>query len=601
MAVSLSSSAPTVSPPRAGRQAAAALRVAAVGAFVVVGWYQSSNFVDLLMLAAIWSIAAIGLGLLMGLAGQVSLCQASFMLVGAYAYGVLTREHGVPTELALLAAGAASALLAVLLAPVLRIRGFMLALATMALSLLITRAFGTGSWLPGGNVGLGSIPPLSLGPLTLETEGQYLALCVAVLGASVVTLRRVFGAGPTRRAIQLIHHDEALLSAFGRDGFALKRSIFWVAAALAGVAGAIYAGAISFVAPNDFGLADSFALALAVVIGGATRVSGAIVGAVIYELSFTALGPELADYRYVLLGVIVIVVVHFFPEGVLPTRADLGALAPRRWAGARPRREQRPDRPAPTLVEPHASEPLGVRIDQVTKAYGALRAVDGLDVAIRPGALVALVGPNGAGKTTLLDLIAGEQAASSGRLSLGDRDVTTLEASARARLGVARTYQRIRLVPSLSLRDNVAVGVDKLVVEGRLPRLAERQRAAHADAALAAVGLAGRGAESIATLTFGERRLVEIARVLASRPRLVLLDEPASGLSVAEAEHFATLVRRMHAGGCTVVLVEHDLAFVRMLAEEVVALDGGRLLAHGPTAEVFATSAFQQAYVGVAA
>ena len=593
--------------PGTGRQIAAALRVAAVALFVLVGWYQSANFVDLLMLAAIWSIAAVGLGLLLGMAGQVSLCQASFMLVGAYAYGVLAGEHGVPTLLALVAAGVAGALLAALLSPILRIRGYMLALATMALSLLITRAFGTGSWLPGGNAGLGGIPPLSLGPLTVESETGSLLLCVVVLAVAVVALRRAFGAGPTRRAIQLIHHDEPLLGAFGRDAFALKRSIFWVAAALAGVAGAIYAGAVSFVAPSDFGLADSFALALAVVIGGATRISGAIVGALVYELSFTVLGPDLADYRFVLLGVLVIVVVHFFPEGVLPSRADLGALLPRRLAVARPpvlqrlrRRAPQPLPPEP-LAEPTAASPLAVQLEQVGKAYGALRAVDDLTVAVAPGTLVALVGPNGAGKTTLLDLIAGEQPASAGRLRLGDHDVTALAATERARLGVARTYQRIRLVPSLSVRDNVAVGIDKLVREGRLARIGERTCAAHADAALARVGLEGRGGEPIGQLTFGERRLVEIARVLASRPRLVLLDEPASGLSVAEARQFAALVRELHAGGCTVVLVEHDLAFVRAVAEEVVALDRGRLLAHGPTEEVFALAAFQEAYVGVAA
>jgi ABC-type branched-subunit amino acid transport system ATPase component len=165
-------------------------------------------------------------------------------------------------------------------------------------------------------------------------------------------------------------------------------------------------------------------------------------------------------------------------------------------------------------------------------------------------------------------------------------------------MGIARTYQRLRLVPSLNVLDNVLLGVDQAVRSEH--RAGEQQRRRRAEAALQDVGMGERWNTPVGILTFGERRLVEMARAIASRPRLVLLDEPSSGLNDAEIDEFAEVIRRLHGTGCTIVLVEHNLPFVRSLAEEIVALDFGRLLAQGPTEEVFGLASFQEAYVGMA-
>jgi ABC-type branched-subunit amino acid transport system ATPase component len=211
--------------------------------------------------------------------------------------------------------------------------------------------------------------------------------------------------------------------------------------------------------------------------------------------------------------------------------------------------------------------------------------------------MTALIGPNGAGKTTLLDLVAGDQHVSGGRIYVGGKDMTDRGRVALARRGLARTYQRIRLVPSLSALENVLLGVDHAV---RGTRAGEVERRALAEGALEEVGMLDRAQAHVGSLTFGQRRLVEMARAVASKPRLVLLDEPSSGLNDGEIEGFADVIRRLHDSGCTVVLVEHNLPFVRSLAEDIIALDRGKLLAHGDTEHVFALPEFQRSYIGAA-
>lgn len=568
------------------------LRIAAVIALLVAGWYQSYDFTGVLGLAAIWAVATIGLGLLLGAAGQISLCQASFVLVGAYLYGAVSVTWKGPTLLALIASAAAGGAAAMLVSPVLRARGYYLALATTAVSLLADQVATTATWIPGGVAGLSSIPSLKIGPLQINTETRYLWFTILLIAVIMLVLHVRYGIGKARRAIQALHHDEGLLAGFGGSPARLKLNVFIVAGVLAGLAGGLYAGNYTFVSDQGFGLQESFALALAVMIGGSGRLMGAVLGALVYEMSYTILPSSLSDYRFAFLGAIVIATMHFFPRGLMPSRED--------FKGWIPATRRRPAKPGSDQEhhELDPLEPLGVELQHVTKQFGALRAVADLTLSISPGKLTALIGPNGAGKTTLLDMIAGDQRVTSGKIAVGGADVSRKGRVARARMGIARTYQRVRLVPSLNVLDNVLLGVDQAVrSHGRVSEVARRRRA---EASLEDVGMGHRSSTPVSTLTFGERRLVEMARAIASRPRLVLLDEPSSGLNDAEIEAFAEVIRRLHQTGCTIILVEHNLPFVRSLAEDIIALDFGRLLAHGQTEEVFGLRAFQEAYVGLA-
>ena len=568
-------------------------RVAAVAIFLYIGWYQSIDFTGVLMLSAIWGVAAVGLGLVLGSAGQMSLCQASFVMIGAYAYGTVAVQWSGPTIIGLVAAPLLGGAIALLVSPVLRARGYYLALATIALSLLATLAVTTGDWVPGGTVGIIGIPALDLGVVTIDTESGYALLSSILLAVIIYLLHRRYGVGAARRAIQALHHDEELLGGFGGNASRLKRRLFIVGGALGGLAGGLYAGAFGYVSSNGFGLNESFGLALAVFIGGNGRLLGALLGAVIYQVSFTVLGSDYADYRFALLGAIVILSVHFFPSGLLPSRHDFAGWLPRI------KRQGHAGADAAALPELGLVEPMRLSMTDLTKSFGALTALAHLTLEVRPGTLTALVGPNGAGKTTLLDLIAAEQPATSGQIKLDGADVTYVDRVQRARMGIARTYQRLRLVKSLTVLDNALLGVDRAAREEG--HVSEDDRLARAHAALAEVGLTHRAESSVEGLTFGERRLVEMARAIGSRPRLVLLDEPSSGLNDAETAEFAEVVRRLHATGCTVLLVEHNLPFVRTLAEDVIALDRGKLLAHGDTETVFGSPEFQRAYVGVEA
>jgi branched-chain amino acid transport system permease protein len=577
--------------PAPGRRVPVAglVRTAAVVVFVYFAWFQSFDFISLLSLAAIWAVACVGLGLVLGAAGQISLCQASFVLVGAYFYGTMAKQWSGPTLLALLFACVGGVAAALVTSPVLRARGYYLAIATMAVSLLTDRIVTTESWIPGRNTGIIGVPPLKIAGIHINTEGRYLTFSVILLVIIIALLHQRYGRGHMRRAIQALHHDEELLAGFGGNAGALKRQVFVVGGLLAGLAGGLYAGNFGYVSDNGFGLQESFALALAVFIGGNGRFLGAVLGAFVYEASFTILGNSLSDYRFAFLGGIVIFTVHFFPRGLMPSREDFKGWIP----------EVKRKRPLPAADEHHeldAVEPLAVSMSGLTKRYGALTAVDGVTLKVRPGSLTALIGPNGAGKTTLLDMIAADQWATSGHIRIDGEDVTAKNRVKRARLGIARTYQRLRLVPSLNVLDNVLIGVDQASRRGG--RVKELDRKSRAEAALIDVGLMERHDANVETLTFGQRRLVEMARAITSRPRLVLLDEPSSGLNDAETTDFAEVIRRLHSTGCTIILVEHNLPFVRSLAEDVIALDRGKLLAHGSTEEVFSSPEFQRSYVG---
>jgi len=567
------------------------LRTAAVVLFVVATWHQSPDFVSVLGLSAIWAIAAVGLGLVLGSAGQIVLCQASLVLVGAYMYGAIALTWSGPTVVGLLASALAGGAAALVISPVLRARGYYLAIATMAVSLLTDQVITTGGWIPGGNAGLIGVPTLKVFGYRFNGANPYLYLALALLVLSIAVLHLRYGRGHMRRAIQALHHDEDLLAGYGGHASRLKREVFVVGGLLAGLAGGLYAGDFGYVSDNGFGLVESFALALAVFIGGSSRLVGAAFGALVYQASFTVLGNRLVDYRFVLLGGIVAATVRFFPRGLMPSLSDFEGWVPE----VNVRR-----RPAPVAAPMKAEkvEPLEMSVEAVSKSYGALTAVDHVTLEVRPGSLTALIGPNGAGKTTLLDLVAGDQNVSGGRILLGGNDVTLRGRASRARLGLARTYQRIRLVPSLTVVDNVLIGVDQAA---RGTRVSDLERRSRAEAALAEVGLAGRADAPVGSLTFGQRRLVEMARAISSHPRLVLLDEPSSGLNDAEIGGFADVIRRLHATGCTVLLVEHNLPFVRALAEDVVALDRGKLLAHGDTEHVFALPEFQRSYIGAVA
>jgi branched-chain amino acid transport system permease protein len=571
--------------------------------FVTVAMSRATNPDTLLMNTALWALSAVGVGLILGLAGQPALCQAAFMLVGAYVYAVVGRPSGLalPTLLGVGAAVASGLALAALLTPVLRARGYVFALATITLDLFVRQAFRTGDWLPGRESGIVDVPPLRLGGHELIDPVDYLRLALVLLALAVVLLHLRYGRGRRHRALQVLAGDQDLLAELGQSPARHKRGLFVLAGGFGALAGALMVASFGFVQPTSFTSRDSFALAVAVVIGGRDRLPGAVLGAVVYQMSAPLLGPDLATYQPVLLGATVVASMHLFPGGLLPR-----ATVVRRLLAVLPARPRVAPAPSPGDGSDESGAGSGLaplpevagaalQLRGVTCDFGVVRAVDHVDLDMRPGTITALVGPNGAGKSTLLAAVAGEHRIE-GTIRLDDQALERRATHRRAVLGVSRSHQHVRLIDEMTALDSVVLGVDLAARRG--DGAPERARRAEARRHLGRVGADHLADHRIAELTFVERRLVDLAPLLATRPRLALLDEPSAGLDHGERARVVAAVEALHGTGCTILLVEHDIAFVRALAHRVVALVDGRVLADGPADEVFELPAFEAAYLG---
>lgn len=547
-----------------------------------------SELEPVLLAIGIWGIAGVGLGLVLGFAGQISLCQATFVGVGAYAYGILTTEVGLPAVVALAGGALAAGALAALVSPILRIRGYYLAIATIVFSLLLSALAVSGIGVPGGSSGLSGVPYVEVGGLRLETPGEYAALALGLLAVFAVGSHLRYGRGRRWRAIQSIRHDEALADGMGLNVVGIKRELFTVSGAAAGLAGGILGAAFGFIAPSQFSFTESFTLALAVFIGGSLSLWGAVLGVALLEVS----GPLLGDagaLHGLLVGAAALLTVRLAPEGWIRRRVGDAAGPPSTAGDLMPAKEN---------VKATGWREGGAHLAAagLSRSFGSLHAVREVDLEIAPGTVVGLIGPNGAGKTTLLNLIAGEVRAGRGTVRLSGRDVTGLSAYRRARLGLVRTYQQSRIITGLSVIENIELGIDALAAAGVDVPHGDRRALA-----IAAAEDAGAGhllTKPTGSLTFGERRLVELARLLVSAPRLALLDEPFSGLSHPEGEALGQVIRTLKTRGTTVVLVEHAIPFVLSLADELVVLNQGAVMAVGAPDEVIRLESVRESYLG---
>lgn len=484
-----------------------------------------------------------------------------------------------------------------LIAPVLRVRGYAFALATIAADLLVHQAMRTGTWLPGTYLGLLDVPHLVVGPVRVTGTKDHLGVAVLLVAAAAIYEARVLRRGHRARELAAIGHDEALAAAEGIDAGAAKRRLLVIGAVFGALAGVLYASAYGVLQPNTFTLQDSFLLAVAVVIGGRRSILGAATGALVLELIAPALGPDLATYRAAVLGVLVVVVMRWSPEGLLGRSASPTLRA----ADRRPTDEGASARsPAPEVAVPAEDRRDGaaLAVEHLDVHFGAVHAldVDRLDVAA--GELVSLVGPNGAGKSTLLGAVAG-QVPSEGIVRLGEHDVSRRSARRRARSGLVRSRQHLHLDPHATVLDHVLAGVDHAARSQTGAAPSEDRRRAAATAVAEAAGLDP--SALLGELDAGAARLADLARVVAARPLVALLDEPAAGLDAEQRTEVLEVVGRLHRAGTTIVVVEHDLGFVRALDARVVALVDGRVVADGSAAEVFADPIVRTAYLGTVA
>jgi len=550
------------------------------------------------------ALVAMGLVLLTGVGGLTSFGQAAFCGFGAYTTALLTTSYGLSPWLTLPLALIVSGALAVLLGLItVRLSGHYLPLGTIAWGLSLYYVFSKIALL-GRNDGISSIPPLALGSFQLLDIGRiYYAIWIAVFIAAILTLNLLDSR--TGRAIRALRRGHVAAEAFGVSTARAKLFVFIYAAVLAGLSGWLYAHFQRAVNPTPFGIDAGIEYLFIAVVGGAGYVWGAVLGAALVAVlkyvlqdALPALFQTHLQLETIVFGMLLVLLLQVAPSGVWPRLAAL-LPAKRRTRVAKgaalPQRAKRAD--ARTLLS----------VGNATKRFGGLVAVNDVSFDVAAGQILALIGPNGAGKSTTFNLITGVLKPTSGAISFDGKRIEDLTPQAIARLGVARTFQHVKLVPDMSVEENVALGA---FLRGHSSALASMLRLDRADEAalrgearkqLARVGLLDAAQQPAASLPLGQQRLVEIARALANDPILLLLDEPAAGLRHREKAELAELLRKLRAEGVTIVLVEHDMGFVMDIAERIVVLDFGTKIAEGSADEVRANPAVIAAYLGVAA
>ncbi|MBV8838956.1 MAG: ATP-binding cassette domain-containing protein [Alphaproteobacteria bacterium] len=563
--------------------------VAAVVIAIVVIAYADNYLLFVLSLVGLTAIVGVGLNVLLGLTGQMSFGHVGFYAIGAYTVGILTTKTAlgfwVALPLATIIACLAGALLAI---PALRVRGPYLAMVTIAFGFVIEQGSVEWSALTGGWNGLSGIPSPSLfGTELSERAAAWLVLAFTVVA---VALYALLSASPWGRAMRALRDSETAGRSIGLDPILIRTTAFALSAAAAGLAGGLFASISNFISPESFPFFQSILFVLVVMVGGAERVAGPIVGALIVVMVPEALS-FLAQYRLLFVGLLLLIVLLIAPVGIVGLISRLFT----RKTEDRPAQATRDIAEFLTRRDPSALAVAGLAVH-----FGGVRAVNDLSFTAQGGAITSVIGPNGAGKSTALNLIGGFYRADRGSVRLGDADISGLSSSRIAQAGVARTYQTTQLFAGMTVLDNVlaALGRGRLGFAAMFWPDRDTERSALAESLLAFVGYRGALHQLAGALPHVDKRLVEIARALALQPAVLLLDEPAAGLDEADTARVGTLLGTLARCGLVVILVEHDMKLVMGVSNHVVVLDAGAKIAEGTAAAVAADPAVLKAYLG---
>ena len=552
--------------------------------------HVSDYVLNIFMNSVTYAMAVLGMVVVLGYAGQINLAQAAFFGIGAYAVGLGTLSWGLHFWVSFaLGMGAAAIAGLVLGLTTLRLGGHYLAMITISFQQIFDLVLVNWIEVTHGPDGIPGIEPPSLFGHHLGDKRAYLLLCAGVL---YLLIWFVWWLPKTRlgRAMRAVRDNELAAETIGIHTLRTKVIAFTISAVLGGIGGSLYAAGFSYISPDNFNFLRSIEFLTAVLLGGAQSPFGAALGTVLIVLL-----PEwlrfLKSLYLAVYGLGVILIMVFMPEGI--------------WGLLRNtfQRVRKPKAPVigavPALnfeVKAPSDRPV-LKLINLQKHFGGLKAVDGIDVEVTTGTVHALIGPNGSGKTTSLNVVNGIYRPTAGTILFDGVDVTQLKPHDRAGLGMGRTFQNIRLFPTMTALENVMVGGqrDNNPIEPGREALVMR-----ALSALDFVGILDRAHVIVRNLPYGHQRLVEIARALAAHPKLLLLDEPGAGLNQTEKQELVALLKRLRGHGLTIFLIDHDMGVVEKVSDRITVLNFGKKIAEGSPQDVLRHPDVIAAYLGEA-
>ncbi|MEH2479754.1 branched-chain amino acid transport system ATP-binding protein [Nitrobacteraceae bacterium AZCC 2146] len=540
-----------------------------------------------LAMVALTAIVGVGLNVLVGLTGQISLGHVGFYAIGAYTVAILTLK-GISFWIALPLAGIIAGAIGLLLSlPALRVSGPYLAMVTIAFAFIVQHLSIEWRGVTGGSNGLMGLPSPTLGGV-MFTEREIALLAISIAGASTYLFYRLVGSA-WGKAMVAVRDAEIAARSIGLNPVSVKAAAFMLSAVFAGLAGGIFASLLAFVSPDSFPFSQSILFLFACIVGGAGWVLGPAVGAVI-TVVLPELLSHLAEYRLLFFGALLLVVLWLAPEGILGTIARL-------FRRIDPRAAVAGDVDVAAFLT-SGNDRAALEVSDIGITFGGIKAASNVSFVARQGKVTSVIGPNGAGKTTVLNMIGGFYKPGTGSIRLGGEELAGAPAWKVARAGIGRTYQTTKLFETMSVLDNVLIAMRRGRLGSMLSAAATNSDEDAAEALIAFVGYKGALAATAGDLPHVDRRLVEIARALAMRPRVLLLDEPAAGLMSADKEALSGLLRRIADVGIAVILVEHDMRLVMGISDHIVVLDAGRPIAAGSPNDIRHDPKVLAAYLG---